>query len=160
MPPVNLLDAIENVRSGYSEESLEQLSRLLELKLADFNVTVNVVEVHPGPVVTRFEVQLAPGIKVSKLTTLSKDIARSLSVLSVRVVEVIAGKSTVGLEIPNEDREIVQLTEILQSEKYRDMKSPLALALDCRLLQTSQKCHTCWWQVPQAPVSQLRLIQC
>jgi len=129
MPPVNLLDAIENVRSGYSEESLEQLSRLLELKLADFNVTVNVVEVHPGPVVTRFEVQLAPGIKVSKLTTLSKDIARSLSVLSVRVVEVIAGKSTVGLEIPNEDREIVQLTEILQSEKYRDMKSPLALAL-------------------------------
>ena len=129
MPPVNLLDAIENVRSGYSEESLEQLSRLLELKLADFNVTVNVVEVHPGPVVTRFEVQLAPGIKVSKLTTLSKDIARSLSVMSVRVVEVIAGKSTVGLEIPNEDREIVQLTEILQSEKYRDMKSPLALAL-------------------------------
>lgn len=129
MPPVNLLDAIENVRSGYSEESLEQLSRLLELKLEDFNVTVKVVEVHPGPVVTRFEVQLAPGIKVSKLTNLSKDIARSLSVLSVRVVEVIAGKSTVGLEIPNEDREIVQLTEILQSEKYRDMKSPLALAL-------------------------------
>ncbi len=129
MPPVNLLDAIENVRSGYSEESLEQLSRLLELKLADFNVVINVVEVHPGPVVTRFEVQLAPGIKVSKLTGLSKDIARSLSVLSVRVVEVIAGKSTVGLEIPNEDREIVQLTEILQSEKYRDMKSPLALAL-------------------------------
>ncbi len=129
MPPVNLLDAIESVRSGYSEESLEHLSRLLETKLQDFNVTVNVVEVHPGPVVTRFEVQLAPGIKVSKLTNLSKDIARSLSVLSVRVVEVIAGKSTVGLEIPNEDREMVQLTEILQSEKYRDMKSPLALAL-------------------------------
>lgn len=129
MPSVTLLDAIENVRSGYSEESLEILSRLLETKLADFNVTVEVVEVHPGPVVTRFEVLLAPGIKVSKLTTLSKDIARSLSVMSVRVVEVIPGKSTVGLEIPNEDREIVQLTEILQSEKYRDMKSPLALAL-------------------------------
>ncbi len=129
MPPVNLLDAIESVRCGYSEESLEELSRLLESKLADFNVTVKVVEVHPGPVVTRFEVQLAPGIKVSKLTNLSKDIARSLSVLSVRVVEVIAGKSTVGLEIPNEDREVVQLTEILQSEKYRDLKSPLALAL-------------------------------
>ena len=129
MPPVSLLDAIENVRSGYSEESLEQLSRLLESKLADFNVEVQVVEVHPGPVVTRFEVQLAPGVKVSKLTTLSKDIARSLSVVSVRVVEVIAGKSTVGLEIPNEDREIVQLTEILQSEKYRDMKSPLVIAL-------------------------------
>ena len=129
MPPVSLLDAIENVRSGYSEESLEQLSRLLETKLSDFNVDVQVVEVHPGPVVTRFEVQLAPGLKVSKLTTLSKDIARSLSVMSVRVVEVIAGKSTVGLEIPNEDREIVQLTEILQSEKYRDMKSPLVIAL-------------------------------
>ncbi len=129
MPPVNLLDSIQAVRHGYSEESLEHLSRLLETKLADFNVAVEVVEVHPGPVVTRFEVQLAPGIKVSKLTTLSKDIARSLSVMSVRVVEVIAGKSTVGLEIPNEDREIVQLTEILQSEKYRDMKSPLAIAL-------------------------------
>ncbi len=129
MPPVNLLDTIENIRCGYSEESLEDLSRLLETKLAEFNVQVEVVEVHPGPVVTRFEVQLAPGIKVSKLTTLSKDIARSLSVMSVRVVEVIAGKSTVGLEIPNEDREIVQLTEILQSKQYRDMKSPLALAL-------------------------------
>ena len=129
MPPVALLDAIENVRSGYSKESLEQLSRLLESKLADFNVDVRVVEVHPGPVVTRFEVQLAAGLKVSKLTTLSKDIARSLSVMSVRVVEVIAGKSTVGLEIPNEDREIVQLTEILQSEPYRDIKSPLAIAL-------------------------------
>jgi len=129
MPPVSLLDAIENARTGYSEESLEQLSRLLETKLADFNVEVKVVEVHPGPVVTRFEVQLAAGLKVSKLTTLSKDIARSLSVMSVRVVEVIAGKSTVGLEIPNEDRELVQLTEILQSEKYRDNKSPLVIAL-------------------------------
>jgi len=129
MPPVSLLDAIENVRTGYSEESLAELSRLLETKLADFNVEVKVVEVHPGPVVTRFEVQLAAGLKVSKLTTLSKDIARSLSVMSVRVVEVIAGKSTVGLEIPNEDRELVQLTEILQSEKYRDNKSPLVVAL-------------------------------
>lgn len=129
MPPVSLLDAIENARTGYSKESLEQLSRLLETKLADFNVEVKVVEVHPGPVVTRFEVQLAAGLKVSKLTSLSKDIARSLSVMSVRVVEVIAGKSTVGLEIPNEDRELVQLTEILQSEKYRDNKSPLVIAL-------------------------------
>lgn len=129
IPPVNLLDAILGVRKGYSKESLENLSRLLETKLADFNVTIEVVEVHPGPVVTRFEVLPAPGLKVSKITNLSKDIARSLSVMSVRVVEVIAGKSTIGLEIPNEDREIVQLTEILQSRKYQQTKSPLAIAL-------------------------------
>ena len=129
IPPVNLLDAILGVRKGYSKESLESLSRLLETKLADFNVTIEVVEVHPGPVVTRFEVLPAPGLKVSKITNLSKDIARSLSVMSVRVVEVIPGKSTIGLEIPNEDREIVQLTEILQSRKYQQTKSPLAIAL-------------------------------
>jgi S-DNA-T family DNA segregation ATPase FtsK/SpoIIIE len=129
IPPVSLLDAILGVRKGYSKESLENLSRLLETKLADFNVTIEVVEVHPGPVVTRFEVLPAPGLKVSKITNLSKDIARSLSVMSVRVVEVIPGKSTIGLEIPNEDREIVQLTEILQSRKYQQTKSPLAIAL-------------------------------
>ena len=129
IPPVNLLDAILGIRKGYSKESLESLSRLLETKLADFNVTIEVVEVHPGPVVTRFEVLPAPGLKVSKVTNLSKDIARSLSVMSVRVVEVIPGKSTIGLEIPNEDREIVQLTEILQSRKYQQTKSPLAIAL-------------------------------
>ncbi len=129
IPPVKLLDAIVGIRKGYSKESLENLSRLLETKLADFNVSIEVVEVHPGPVVTRFEVLPAPGLKVSKVTNLSKDIARSLSVMSVRVVEVIAGKSTIGLEIPNEDREIVQLTEILQSRKYQQTKSPLAIAL-------------------------------
>lgn len=129
IPPVNLLDEIENVRSGYSEESLEHLSRLLETKLAEFNVVIEVVAVHPGPVITRFEALPAPGVKVSKITNLSKDIARSLSVMSVRVVEVIPGKSTIGLEIPNEDREIVQLTEILQSKLYQGTKSPLAIAL-------------------------------
>ncbi len=129
IPPVNLLDAITQVQSGYSEESLQQLSGLLETKLAEFNIVVEVVAVHPGPVITRFEVLPAPGLKVSKITNISKDIARSLSVMSVRVVEVIAGKSTIGLEIPNEDREIVQLTEILQSAKYKQTKSPLAIAL-------------------------------
>jgi S-DNA-T family DNA segregation ATPase FtsK/SpoIIIE len=129
IPPVNLLDAIAQVQSGYSEESLQQLSTLLETKLAEFNITVEVVAVHPGPVITRFEVLPAPGLKVSKITNISKDIARSLSVMSVRVVEVIAGKSTIGLEIPNDDREIVQLTEILQSAKYAQTKSPLAIAL-------------------------------
>ena len=129
IPPVNLLDEIESIRVGYSEESLEHLSRLLETKLAEFNVVIEVVAVHPGPVITRFEAMPAPGVKVSKITNLAKDIARSLSVMSVRVVEVIAGKSTIGLEIPNEDREIVQLTEILQSKVYQEHKSPLAIAL-------------------------------
>lgn len=129
IPPVNLLDEIENIRCGYSEESLEHLSRLLETKLAEFNVVIEVVAVHPGPVITRFEAMPAPGVKISKITGLAKDIARSLSVMSVRVVEVIPGKSTIGLEIPNEDREIVQLTEILQSKVYQDTKSPLAIAL-------------------------------
>lgn len=129
IPPVNLLDEIENVRMGYSEESLQHLSGLLETKLAEFNVIIEVVEVHPGPVITRFEAMPAPGVKISKITGLAKDIARSLSVMSVRVVEVIPGKSTIGLEIPNEDREIVQLTEMLQSKLYQDTKSPLAIAL-------------------------------
>ncbi len=129
IPPVNLLDEVENIRLGYSEDSLEHLSRLLETKLAEFNVVIQVVAVHPGPVITRFEAMPAPGVKVSKITGLSKDIARSLSVMSVRVVEVIPGKSTIGLEIPNEDREIVQLSEILQSKLYQDTKSPLAIAL-------------------------------
>ncbi|OED42489.1 cell division protein FtsK [Chromatiales bacterium (ex Bugula neritina AB1)] len=129
IPPVNLLDKIESMQKGYSEENLEHLSRLLESKLAEFNVVIEVVAVHPGPVITRFEALPAPGVKVSKITGLSKDIARSLSVMSVRVVEVIPGKPTIGLEIPNEDREIVQLTEILQSKVYQQTKSPLAIAL-------------------------------
>ncbi len=129
IPPVNLLDKVETVQSGYSEENLEHLSRLLESKLAEFNVVIEVVAVHPGPVITRFEALPAPGVKVSKITGLSKDIARSLSVMSVRVVEVIPGKPTIGLEIPNEDREMVQLTEILQSKLYQQTKSPLAIAL-------------------------------
>lgn len=92
-------------------------------------MVIEVVAVHPGPVITRFEALPAPGVKISKISGLAKDIARSLSVMSVRVVEAIPGKSTIGLEIPNEDREIVQLTEILQSKLYQDTKSPLAIAL-------------------------------
>lgn len=105
------------------------MSRLLELKLNDFSVSAEVVAVHPGPVITRFELQLAPGVKVSRITGLAKDIARSMSLISVRVVEVIAGKSTIGLEIPNEQREIVQLSEILQSTAYDKSTSPLTLGM-------------------------------
>ncbi len=130
LPPINLLDpADKKSDKGFSEESLEAMSRLLELKLADFGVKAEVTAVLPGPVVTRFEVQPAPGVKVSKITNLAKDLARSLAVISVRVVEVIQGKSVVGIEIPNEHREMVRLSEVISSDKYDKSKSSLSLAL-------------------------------
>ncbi|MFT5046520.1 MAG: S-DNA-T family DNA segregation ATPase FtsK/SpoIIIE [Porticoccaceae bacterium] len=129
LPPLSLLDAPEPQRPGFSDSDLEALSRLLEEKLAEFRITVEVVAVHPGPVITRFEMQLAPGIKASRITGLSQDIARSMSLVSVRVVEVIAGKSTIGIEVPNDHREVVQLTEMLQSREYIEKQSPLTLAL-------------------------------
>ncbi|MDH5484325.1 MAG: DNA translocase FtsK 4TM domain-containing protein [Gammaproteobacteria bacterium] len=129
LPPLRLLDDAIRTDKGLSAEALEAVSRLVELKLADFNIEVEVVAVHPGPVITRFELQLAPGIKASKITALSKDLARSLSVVSVRVVEVIPGKTVVGLEIPNEHREIVTLSEILKSKDYDKTSSPLTVAL-------------------------------
>ncbi len=129
LPPVSLLDAPEPQRPGFSDVELEGLSRLLEEKLAEFRITVEVVAVHPGPVITRFEMQLAPGIKASRVTNLSQDIARSLSLISVRVVEVIPGRSTIGIEVPNEHREIVQLSEMLLSTEFSEKKSPLTLAL-------------------------------
>lgn len=130
LPTLNLLDKAEtNSRKGYSKESLEAMSRQLELKLQDFGISVDVVEVLPGPVVTCFEIQLAAGIKVSRITNLAKDLARSLAVISVRVVEVIPGKSVVGIEIPNEHREIVRLSEVLCSSVYEQANSPVTLAL-------------------------------
>ena len=129
LPSLSLLD--EPQRSGHamSESALQEMSRQVELKLADFGVAAEVTEVLPGPVVTRFELQLAPGIKVSKVTALSKDLARSLSTVSVRVVEVIPGKSVIGLEIPNEQRELVSLSEVLSSSACSSAKAALALAL-------------------------------
>jgi DNA segregation ATPase FtsK/SpoIIIE, S-DNA-T family len=129
LPPLSLLDDPPPQKSGYSEDSLEAMSRLVELKLKDFGVDVEVKSVSPGPVITRFELDPAPGVKVSQIANLAKDIARSLSVVSVRVVEVIPGKSFVGLEIPNENRELVTLGEILKSRAYDDLASPLTLAL-------------------------------
>ncbi len=105
------------------------MSRLLELKLKDFGIIANVEEVLPGPIVTRFEINPAPGVKVSQIRILSKDLARSLSVSSVRIVEVIEGKSVIGIEIPNEKRELVVLGEILRAKMFEDMKSPLSIAL-------------------------------
>ena len=130
LPSLSLLDPAEALsKEGYSSEELERLSRDVELRLKDFGIQVHVVAVHPGPVVTRFEMQPAAGIKVSRITGLAKDLARSLSVVSVRIVEVIPGKSVVGLEVPNKHREIVRLSEILTSNSYQQARSPLSLAL-------------------------------
>ena len=129
LPPLMLLDAPRQQESGYSEESLEAMSRLVEMKLADFGIEVQVVAVQPGPIITRFEMQPGPGVKVSQISNLAKDIARGLSAISVRVVEVIPGKSVVGLEIPNESREIIALSEIIKSREYENSSSPLTLAL-------------------------------
>jgi len=130
LPAVGLLDpADKRSDKGFSEESLEAMSRVLELKLKDFGVVAEVVAVLPGPVVTRFEIQPAAGVKVSKITNLAKDLARSMAVSSVRVVEIIQGKSVVGIEIPNEHREMVRLGEVISSELYEKSKSPLTLAL-------------------------------
>ncbi|MGB5103999.1 MAG: DNA translocase FtsK 4TM domain-containing protein [Steroidobacteraceae bacterium] len=129
LPALSLLDDPPARHGGYSAEALEAMSRLVELKLRDFGVEAEVVEVHPGPVITRFELRPAPGVKVAQISHLAKDLARALSAVSVRVVEVIPGKSTMGLEIPNESREIVTLGEIIKSRAYDEMASPVALVL-------------------------------
>lgn len=130
LPSLALLDIAERpVGKSYSNDELEHLSREVELRLQDFGIEVQVVAVHPGPVVTRFEMQLAAGVKVSRITTLAKDLARSLSAISVRIVEVIPGKSVVGLELPNKNREVVRLSEVLTSQQYEQARSPLSLAL-------------------------------
>jgi len=126
---LELLDPPRKSGKGYTEEVLEQLARRVEAKLADFGVITEVVAVHTGPVVILLELQLAPGTKVSKITGLAKDIARALSTMSVRVVEVIPGKSVIGLEIPNEHRETVFLSEVLTSSTYQDATAPLTLAM-------------------------------
>jgi S-DNA-T family DNA segregation ATPase FtsK/SpoIIIE len=129
MPALAILDMPKTSTGGYSENVLQALSRQVELKLKDFGVEVEVVEVQPGPVVTRFELQPAPGIKVSRISGLAKDLARAMSITSVRVVEVIPGKPLVGIEIPNEHRDIVRLREILASADYENSKSVLEIAL-------------------------------
>jgi S-DNA-T family DNA segregation ATPase FtsK/SpoIIIE len=129
LPPLSLLDKPRPTEEGYSNAALEAMSRLVELKLLDFNIEVEVVAVNPGPVITRFELDLGPGVKVSQVTNLAKDIARALSAISVRVVEVIPGKSVIGLEIPNEHRSIISLGEILNTHEYDSSTSPLTLAL-------------------------------
>src|SRR5690625_3427313 len=130
LPPLKLLDPADTHNDkAFSKESLEAMSKLLELKLKDFNIDIEVVEVQPGPVETRYEIQPAAGIKSSRITNLAKDLARSLAVISVRVVEVIPGKSVMGIEIPNEHREIVRLSEVLATDVYEKSRASLTLAL-------------------------------
>ena len=129
LPSLELLDRPDKVENPVSQEELDAVSRLVEEKLLDFNIQAEVVGVYPGPVITRFELDLAPGIKVSKISGLSKDLARSLSAMSVRVVEVIPGKSYIGLEIPNKHRQIVRLSEVMDSPGFEKADSPLTMVL-------------------------------
>merc|ERR1711965_1249076 len=129
MPSTDLLDRVLDDGSSLTKEQLDEVADRLEIKLQEFGVEAKVVSVIPGPVVTRFEIQPAPGTKASKITNIAQDIARSLSVSSVRVVEVIEGKSYVGIEIPNTNRKMVRLTEILSSQAFKKSPSNLTLAL-------------------------------
>ena len=129
LPALDLLDRPDKAENPIEQEVLDRVSRLVEAKLKEFGVQVNVVAVYPGPVITRFELDLAPGVKVSKISNLSKDIARSLSAKSVRVVEVIPGKSVIGIEIPNKHREIVNLIEIIECDDFKNSPSPLTMAI-------------------------------
>ncbi|HEY9191978.1 MAG TPA: DNA translocase FtsK 4TM domain-containing protein [Methyloversatilis sp.] len=129
LPPLALLDEARAEVEPPTPETLELISRQIERKLADFNVEVKVLAAYPGPVVTRYEIEPATGVKGSQIVGLVKDLARALSVISIRVVETIPGKSCMGLEIPNARRQIVRLSEILGSVAYHDMASPLTMAL-------------------------------
>lgn len=129
MPSINLLDRPDKAKNPINQEELDLVSRLVETKLLDFGVQAQVVSVYPGPVITRFELDLAPGVKVNKITSLSKDLARALSAISVRVVEVIPGKSVIGLELPNKHREIVYLSEVIGCPAFEESSSSLAMVL-------------------------------
>ncbi len=129
LPPLALLDEVTGDQEAMSAETLEFTSRLIEKKLKDFGIEVRVIAAYPGPVITRYEVEPAVGVKGSQIVNLVKDLARALSVVAIRVVETIPGKSCMGLEIPNPRRQAVRLTEIVGSQAYHDVHSPLALAL-------------------------------
>lgn len=129
LPPLHLLDEPKGEVEIQSAETLEFTSRLIERKLMDFGIEVKVLAAMPGPVITRYELEPAAGVKGSQILNLSKDLARALSVVSIRVVETIPGKSCMGLEIPNPKRQIVFLSEIMGSQTYADVSSPLAIAM-------------------------------
>ena len=129
LPPLHLLDQAARHVETVSADTLEFTSRLIERKLKDFGVEVKVVAAYPGPVITRYEIDPAVGVKGSQITNLVKDLARALSVVSIRLVETIPGKTYMALELPNSKRQIVQLSEILGSKVYADMHSALTIAM-------------------------------
>ncbi len=129
LPPLHLLDPADEAVEAASAEALEFTSLMIERKLAEFGVEVKVVSASPGPVITRYEIEPATGVKGSQIVNLAKDLARTLSVISIRVVEAIPGKHTMGLEIPNPKRQMVRLSEILGSQAYADSASPLTVTL-------------------------------
>ena len=130
LPGLELLDEVDpNKKVNFTAEQLARLSELLEIKLQEFNVKAKVIEAQPGPVVTRFELDLAPGVKASKVTNISRDLARSMSMASVRVVEVIPGKPYIGIEVPNSSREMVRLIELVQISKFNDPDGILSMAM-------------------------------
>lgn len=130
LPGLDMLDKVDpNKKVNFTAEQLARLSELLEIKLQEFNVKAKVIEAQPGPVVTRFELDLAPGVKASKVTNISRDLARSMSMASVRVVEVIPGKPYIGIEVPNSTREMVRLIELLETPAYRDPNSLISMAM-------------------------------
>ena len=130
LPGLELLDSVDpNKKVNFTAEQLARLSELLEIKLQEFNVKAKVIEAQPGPVVTRFELDLAPGVKASKVTNISRDLARSMSMASVRVVEVIPGKPYIGIEVPNSTREMVRLIELLTIPAFTDPNSILSMAM-------------------------------
>ena len=130
LPGLELLDEVDpNKKVNFTAEQLARLSELLEIKLQEFNVKAKVIEAQPGPVVTRFELDLAPGVKASKVTNISRDLARSMSMASVRVVEVIPGKPYIGIEVPNSSREMVRLIELVKTPKFEDPNGILSMAM-------------------------------
>jgi DNA segregation ATPase FtsK/SpoIIIE, S-DNA-T family len=129
LPPLALLEDAPSSQEVVSAETLDYTSRVIERKLADFGVAVKVLAAYPGPVITRFEIEPAIGVKGAQIVNLMKDLARALSVVSIRVVETIPGKSCMGLELPNPKRQVVRLVELLSSATYNDTASPLSLAL-------------------------------
>lgn len=129
LPPLSLLDPIQKEEHGYSKQELEMMSSLLVKKLKDFNIDITVESIQPGPVITRFEIELAPGIKAATVVGLAKDLARALSVVSIRVVPNIPGKPYLGIEIPNQTREIVYLIDSLSSKAYEKVSGPLPIVL-------------------------------
>ncbi|ART64805.1 cell division protein FtsK [Kushneria marisflavi] len=129
LPSLSLLTPPSSHEPTYTAEQLQDMAELLEVRLREYGVKAEVVDTWPGPVITRFEIKPAPGVKVSKISNLAKDLARSLMVKSVRVVEIIPGRPTVGIEIPNPNRAMIRLREVFDSDVYQDARSPVTVAL-------------------------------